>query len=207
MNGGAKSVPILDIVRHYSGVKLHQRGREHWGCCPLHGEKTPSFSVNAEKNVWTCYGCHAGGSGVDFVMRLRDIGFREACEVIEKDFSLAGGPIHPQRPTRTRAKILEVQYGGLVEMLLMEKRRLKIALRAFSAVDIEGVPAKLVHLLGETETLLDELLTGNIEEKAAAMRKGLRESGKYRGNACGDNGPSKRGQIDGTSASIEDRAG
>lgn len=182
MNAGAKSIPILDIIRRYADIELHQRGREWWGCCPFHGEKTPSFSVNAEKNVWTCYGCHAGGSGVDFVMKLRGVGFREACELIERDFSLVGGPIRVQRPTRTRAQILQVQYEGLTEMLLLEKRRLQIILQTFSAADVDKIPAKIIHLLGENTTLLDELIHGSIDEKAAAVQRGL-DCGKYRPNA------------------------
>ena len=42
-------------------VELRQRGREFWGCCPFHGEKTPSFKVNPDTGLWHCFGCGIGG--------------------------------------------------------------------------------------------------------------------------------------------------
>ena len=50
---------IVDIVSEY--VPLKKRGSSYWGCCPFHGEKTPSFSVSPDKNFFYCFGCHAGG--------------------------------------------------------------------------------------------------------------------------------------------------
>ena len=49
---------IVDIVSEY--VPLKKRGSSYWGCCPFHGEKTPSFSVSPDKNFFYCFGCHAG---------------------------------------------------------------------------------------------------------------------------------------------------
>ena len=47
---------IVDIVSEY--VPLKKRGSSYWGCCPFHGEKTPSFSVSPDKNFFYCFGCH-----------------------------------------------------------------------------------------------------------------------------------------------------
>ena len=84
----AKSVPIVEIVQQYAGVELKRKGRELWGLCPFHAEKTPSFAVNPEKNVWHCYACGIGGSAVDFAMNLFGLSFVEACRRIEADFGL-----------------------------------------------------------------------------------------------------------------------
>ena len=101
---GAKSVPILEVVRQYSGIELTQKGREYWGLCPLHNEKTPSFAVNIQKNVWSCYGGCGGGSGIDLVMRLKGLSFKDACLQIESDFNIRrdGGW---QRPVKTSEAI------------------------------------------------------------------------------------------------------
>ena len=51
-----------DMVEIISGyVPLKKKGQNYWGCCPFHGEKTPSFSVNPGKSMFYCFGCHEGG--------------------------------------------------------------------------------------------------------------------------------------------------
>ena len=61
-------LPIVDVVARW--VKLTRRGREHWGCCPFHNEKTPSFHVIEAKGYFHCFGCGAHGNAIDFVMQL-----------------------------------------------------------------------------------------------------------------------------------------
>ena len=49
---------IVDVVSEY--VRMQKKGANHWGCCPFHNEKTPSFSVNGAKQMYHCFGCGAG---------------------------------------------------------------------------------------------------------------------------------------------------
>jgi 5S rRNA maturation endonuclease (ribonuclease M5) len=64
--------PLLEYCRAH-GLELHRAGRE-WAClCPLHREDTPSFIVNAEKQVWHCHGCGAGGSVIDLHAALHHL--------------------------------------------------------------------------------------------------------------------------------------
>lgn len=67
---------ITDVVSSY--VELKPKGRRLWGCCPLHGEKTPSFSVSPDKQLFYCFGCHAGGSVIQFVMNMEHLSYPEA---------------------------------------------------------------------------------------------------------------------------------
>ncbi len=67
---------MLAYVSQY--VTLRKRGREYVGLCPFHAEKTPSFSLNAEKQVWHCYGCDAGGDLISFVKRYENVEFPDA---------------------------------------------------------------------------------------------------------------------------------
>lgn len=67
---------IVSVVSSY--VDLKPKGRRLWGLCPLHGEKTPSFSVSPDKQAFYCFGCHAGGSVVQFVMEMERLTFPEA---------------------------------------------------------------------------------------------------------------------------------
>lgn len=63
-------------------VKLTRAGREYKACCPFHGEKSPSFYVNDDKQFYHCFGCGAHGDAVGFVMQLENRSFIEAVEVL-----------------------------------------------------------------------------------------------------------------------------
>ena len=72
-----------DIVSIVSGyLQLKKDGRRYWGLCPFHNEKTPSFSVNADLNLYYCFGCKAGGNVVQFVMEMEHLSFQEAVKLL-----------------------------------------------------------------------------------------------------------------------------
>ncbi|MBW7649868.1 DNA primase [Anoxybacillus sp. ST4] len=71
-----RSVDIVDIIQQY--VSLKKQGRNYFGLCPFHGEKTPSFSVSPEKQIYHCFGCGAGGNVFSFLMEIEGITFIEA---------------------------------------------------------------------------------------------------------------------------------
>jgi DNA primase len=73
-------VDLLSYVSQY--VTLKKQGREYVGLCPFHAERTPSFSVNAEKGVWHCYGCDAGGDLFKFVQRHENADFPTAVRML-----------------------------------------------------------------------------------------------------------------------------
>ena len=70
-----------DIVQIVSGyVALTKKGRNYWGLCPFHGEKTASFSVDGEHQLYYCFGCKAGGDVIHFIMDMERLSFPEAVE-------------------------------------------------------------------------------------------------------------------------------
>lgn len=69
---------VVDIVGQY--VVLKKLGRHHKGLCPFHSEKTPSFLVNEELNLYKCFGCGAGGDVIKFLMEVEGITFLDALE-------------------------------------------------------------------------------------------------------------------------------
>lgn len=71
---------LSDIIG--SKVRLTRAGREFKGCCPFHKEKTPSFTVNDDKQFYHCFGCGAHGSVIDFVMSHDNMSFIEAVEAL-----------------------------------------------------------------------------------------------------------------------------
>lgn len=67
---------IVQVIGQY--IPLKKNGRKYWGLCPFHGEKTASFSVDAEKQLYYCFGCKAGGTVINFVMDIERLTFPEA---------------------------------------------------------------------------------------------------------------------------------
>ncbi len=72
-----------DIVEVVSGyVKLQKKGGRHWGLCPFHNEKSPSFCVSADRQTYHCFGCGAGGNVYTFVMNYENYSFPEAIKML-----------------------------------------------------------------------------------------------------------------------------
>ncbi len=59
---------LVEIIGKHTTLK--PAGREFKGCCPFHGEKTPSFYVNPQTNLYYCFGCHAKGNAITFFKRI-----------------------------------------------------------------------------------------------------------------------------------------
>jgi len=77
---------ILEIIGAH--VRLKRAGRNFVGLCPFHNEKTPSFSVNPERGFFHCFGCGAGGSVFDFVMRIEGLNFGEALRSLARRYGV-----------------------------------------------------------------------------------------------------------------------
>ena len=71
---------VVDIISGY--VPLKKRGKNYVGSCPFHQEKTPSFTVSDEKQIYHCFGCGAGGNVFKFLMEYKSISFVEAVQEI-----------------------------------------------------------------------------------------------------------------------------
>lgn len=80
------SADIVDVVSHH--VDLTKRGRNFFGLCPFHNEKTPSFSVAPDKGIYHCFGCGNGGSALNFIMEVEKISFVEAVTQLGKKLGI-----------------------------------------------------------------------------------------------------------------------
>lgn len=76
-------VDIVEVIDRR--VTLKKAGKNYQACCPFHQEKTPSFSVQPEKQFFYCFGCGAGGNAVGFIMKFHNLGFPEAVETLARD--------------------------------------------------------------------------------------------------------------------------
>ena len=71
---------IVDIISQY--VILKRSGRNFFGLCPFHKEKTPSFSVSPDKQIFHCFGCGAGGNVIHFISKIENVDFKESLEIL-----------------------------------------------------------------------------------------------------------------------------
>ncbi|MCK0067869.1 DNA primase [Kordiimonas laminariae] len=99
---------LSDVVGRQ--VKLVLRGREHHGLCPFHNEKTPSFTVNDQKEFYHCFGCGAHGSVFDFVMNTQGLTFPETIEMLaaEAGMEVPKQSREQQEREKKRATLYEV---------------------------------------------------------------------------------------------------
>lgn len=75
-----EATDVVDLISGY--VSLKKKGQNFFGLCPFHSEKTPSFSVNPDKQIFHCFGCGAGGNVFTFLMRHEGIGFPDAAKLL-----------------------------------------------------------------------------------------------------------------------------
>ena len=74
---------IVNLVGSY--LKLKRKGVNYFAVCPFHHEKTPSFSVNAQKQIWHCFGCNRGGNVFSFVMEYEKVNFIDAVKMLAEN--------------------------------------------------------------------------------------------------------------------------
>ncbi|HVE13599.1 MAG TPA: CHC2 zinc finger domain-containing protein, partial [Elusimicrobiota bacterium] len=98
-------VDVVELVREFVPA-LKQAGRNFKACCPFHQEKTPSFMVNPERQIYHCFGCQAGGDVFAFVMQMEGLSFPEAARKLAER---AGVKLEEERSAspeeRDRAKL------------------------------------------------------------------------------------------------------
>lgn len=99
---------IVDLVSET--VRLTKKGNSYWGCCPFHSEKTPSFHVVPDRQMYKCFGCGKGGGAINYVMELENLPFRDAVAVLAQRVGMQvpefGGSSAGMRERRD--KILEM---------------------------------------------------------------------------------------------------
>ena len=80
------SADIVDVISTY--IELKKKGKNFFGLCPFHNEKTPSFSVNQDKQIYKCFGCGAGGGVINFVMDVDNIDFVTATKKLASMYNI-----------------------------------------------------------------------------------------------------------------------
>ncbi|MBM7554740.1 DNA primase [Thalassobacillus pellis] len=105
-----KSNDIVDVVGEY--VQLKKQGRNYFGLCPFHGEKTPSFSVSPDKQIFHCFGCGKGGNAFTFLMELEGYDFLQAVSHLAEK---SGHQISEQIASREQASPKNEEDQSILE--------------------------------------------------------------------------------------------
>lgn len=137
---------IVEVVGQF--VRLRKRGKNYIGLCPFHNEKTPSFTVSLDKQIFHCFGCHAGGNVFKFLMEYKKITYIEAVQELAADLGITI-EYEVQRSDEQLSEVEQLfdinlvaakyfsdnllnEPGGEVARKYFEKRKIKTSiLRAF----------------------------------------------------------------------------
>lgn len=107
---------IVDVVS--ARVFLKKAGKDYSGLCPFHAEKTPSFTVSPDKQIYHCFGCGAGGDVFDFVMAYEGITFPEAVQALARQYGI-------ELPSRQMAPHEQKQASEREQLLKLNRKVLE----------------------------------------------------------------------------------
>ena len=96
---------IVDVISKY--VTLTKRGKNYFGVCPFHDDSNPSLCVSREKQIYTCFSCHATGNVYTFLMNYEHIDFREALRYLGEKVGVNVSGVNIKKKTTKYDKLYE----------------------------------------------------------------------------------------------------
>ena len=93
-----RHVDLVEVVSFY--IDLKKVGKNFVGFCPFHSEKTPSFTVSPEKQIFHCFGCQTGGNLFSFIMQMEDCSFPDAVRLLAQRAGITVEP-PPSTPLKS----------------------------------------------------------------------------------------------------------
>lgn len=106
---------IVDVISQY--VVLKRSGRNFFGLCPFHREKSPSFSVSPDKQIFHCFGCGVGGNVIHFVSKIENISFVETLEILSERVGIQLPKLDytgDSKKEKLKAKIYEINEAAAI---------------------------------------------------------------------------------------------
>ena len=136
---------IVDVVGSY--VRLTKKsGSNLFGLCPFHSEKTPSFSVSPDRQIYHCFGCGKGGSVINFIMEIENLSFPDAVEFLARRAGMEVPEDGDRDVRRRRDRLLALNKAAarwFHEQLMLPSGKI-----AQAYVDRRGISAKMVKNFG-----------------------------------------------------------
>lgn len=170
--------PDILAVMEREGVELKRRGRDLWGFCPLHADKTPSFKVSPDRQAFYCFGCGEHGDVITFTQKRHNVSFKDALSIL----GIRNGrpvPVDPEKEKRRQLiKAFETwrrsYYFELCDRSI-EIHALRVAAaRKRLSEDVGFYMAERLSELPLIDWQLD-ILTGKDDEAKIELLKGMTE--------------------------------
>ena len=137
---------IVNIIGGY--IKLNSRGSRHIGLCPFHQEKTPSFTVNSDLQMFYCFGCSASGNVISFIMRIENLDFIETLKTLANraGYTLPDTKQLPNERERTvrRERLAEINKKAA----LLYHEELKNSKKAMDYLSSRGISKSTIKRFG-----------------------------------------------------------
>lgn len=172
-------VPFSQVIRDFSQLELKRRGKRLFGTCPFHADSDPSFVVFEEKNRAKCFGCGWTGDQINFVRTALRVSFKEAIEVICRQYRIPFAGMTTQEYLKAKARAESARCDRELEKAFNSKveRVYKRLCDAFRAIDrnlgtLEGLEEfeGLTHIADVLEVVLDELISDDTKRQVEALR-------------------------------------
>lgn len=113
---------IVTTVSRY--IQLQRKGKNHWGCCPFHFEKTPSFSVNEVDQFFHCFGCGVSGDVISFIQKYENVDFMDAINILAKNAGMEVPSIEENEEIKKRKQEKEQILHALREAAIFYRQNL-----------------------------------------------------------------------------------
>ena len=163
---------IVDVVGQV--VKLRRVGNRYLGLCPFHQEKTPSFQVDSQNQLFYCFGCGTGGDVLSFVMKAQNLSFGEALEFLADRYHIRLPSKDPQQQSGEHKKELSGHYQALAvaaDFFQGQLQHGKAAEVARRYIEQRGLPAHVVeeqrlgYAPNQWDGLLNHLRKAGIDQR------------------------------------------
>lgn len=139
---------IVDVISSY--VKLQKKGSSYFGLCPFHNEKSPSFSVSREKQMYYCFGCGAGGNVFTFLMEYENYSFQEALKYLADQAGVELPEAEYSKEARERAdqKAILLEINKVAAQYFYVQLKSPQGAHALSYLKDRGLSDEMIHSFG-----------------------------------------------------------
>lgn len=156
---------LLEIVGRH--VPLTKKGKRYWACCPFHGEKTASFTVDPDKQMYYCFGCHAAGNVIGFMMAMHRLDFVDAVKLLAEQANMPLPEVEDEQAYRRERAEKERLYAANKQAarFYFEQLFSPVGSRARAYLEKRGITERAIRRFGLGYAPGGEALCRHLQEQ------------------------------------------